>query len=270
MLADPAITDLVSAMTTVLLVEDEPDLRSLVVRELEAAGYRVRAAAGGVAALRLFGDESPDLVLLDWLLPGMDGLEVLRRLRQSSPVPVLMLTARAEEVDRVVGLETGADDYLTKPFSMRELIARVRALLRRHERLQEMLAEDRADSPATVRFGALELDPGAHVARLDAAPLELTRTEFGLLHLLLRNRGRAFSRTYLHDAVWGEPSVDGDRSVDNAILRLRRKLGRLGGAIETVWGVGYRCSATSDRQPPSGSEGTTGPPRPDGRSTADV
>jgi DNA-binding response OmpR family regulator len=231
------------ANATVLLVEDEAQLARLVVRELEAAGYRVRHAPDGAAALRLFAEEAPDLVVLDWMLPGLDGLEVLRRLRQSSAVPVLMLTARAEEVDRVVGLEVGADDYLTKPFGTRELVARARALLRRHERLQEMMAADRAEGGAALRFGPLELDPTAHLASLGGEPVDLTRTEFGVLNLLLRNRGRAFSRAYLHDAVWGEPSVEGDRSVDNAILRLRRKLGPLGEAIETVWGVGYRLRA---------------------------
>jgi DNA-binding response OmpR family regulator len=149
-------------------------------------------------------------------------------------------------VDRVIGLEVGADDYLTKPFSMRELVARVRALLRRQERLTEMLVADRSEGGITLQLGPLEVDPTAHLARLDGHPLDLTRTEFSLLHLLLRNRGRAFSRTYLHDAVWGEPAVEGDRSVDNAVLRLRKKLGRLGDAIETVWGVGYRLSAHPD------------------------
>jgi DNA-binding response OmpR family regulator len=230
-------------MPTVLVVEDEAELARLVVRELEAAGFQVRRAPDGHTALGLFAEATPDVVVLDWMLPGLDGLEVLRRLRQSSAVPVLMLTARAEEVDRVIGLEVGADDYLTKPFGSRELVARVRALLRRHERLQEMLADDRAEGTAIVRLGPLELDPAAHVARLDGALLELTRTEFGLLHLLLRNRGRAFSRAYLRDAVWHESSFEGDRSVDNAILRLRKKLGTLGNAIETVWGVGYRFAS---------------------------
>src|SRR5712692_3659917 len=171
-------------MADVLLVEDEPELGRLVMRELEAAGYRVRYAADGPAALRLFAAAPPDLVVLDWMLPGLDGLEVLRRLRQTSPVPVLMLTARAEEVDRVIGLELGADDYLTKPFGTRELVARVRALLRRQERLQELLAADRAEGTATLRFGPLELDPTGHVAQMDREPLDLTRTEFALLHLL--------------------------------------------------------------------------------------
>ena len=231
-------------MATVLLVEDEEQLARLIQRELEAAGYRVRHATDGAVALRLFPDEAPAVSILDWMLPGIDGLEVLRRVRQRSAVPVLMLTARAEEVDRVIGLEIGADDYLTKPFGTRELVARVRALLRRQERLEEMLSADRASGTATLRLGPFELDPVAHLARLGDEPLDLSRTEFGLLHLLLRNRGRAFSRTYLRDAVWGESSFEGDRSVDNAMLRLRKKLGPLGETIETVWGVGYRLRAS--------------------------
>jgi len=151
-------------------------------------------------------------------------LEVLRRIRQSSATPVLMLTARDEEADRVIGLEVGADDYLTKPFSMRELMARVRALLRRIERVRQILEADRAGSDAVISFGPLRLNPQAYQATLADEPLDLTRTEFELLYLLLRNPGRAFSRVYLLDTVWGESYVTGDRSVDNAILRLRRKL----------------------------------------------
>jgi DNA-binding response OmpR family regulator len=231
-------------VATILVVEDELELGRLVVRELEAAGYVVQHALNASTALQQFAQDPPDRIVLDWMLgPPMDGLELLRRVRQTSAVPVLMLTARAEEVDRVVGLEVGADDYLTKPFGTRELVARVRALLRRHERLQEQLAADRADGGGVLRLAGLEVDPAAHLARLDGDILDLTRTEFGLLNLLLRNRGRAFSRAYLHDTVWGEPAVEGDRSVDNAVLRLRRKLGPLGEAIETVWGVGYRFSA---------------------------
>src|SRR5262245_17346333 len=227
----------------VLLVEDERELARIVARELEAAGFEVRQAYDGETALASVSDQPPDIVVLDWMLPGIDGLEVLRRLRQTSALPVLMLTARAEEVDRVIGLEVGADDYLTKPFGARELVARVRALLRRHERLQEMLAADRAEGTGKLSFGPLLVDPAAHIARLHGETVDLSRTEFGLLHLLVRNKGRAFSRAYLHDAVWGEPAVEGDRSVDNTVLRLRKKLGELGDAIETVWGVGYRLSA---------------------------
>src|SRR5438874_9669324 len=131
-------------MATILLVEDEAELARLLERELEAAGYAVKHAADGAAAIEQFEQAQPHLVVLDWMLPTMDGLEVLRRIRQSSAVPVLMLTAKAEEIDSVIGLKVGADDYLTKPFGTRELIARVRALLRRHERLQEMFDADRA------------------------------------------------------------------------------------------------------------------------------
>lgn len=227
-------------MATILLVEDAQDLALVVLRELEAAGYQTLHAADGVAALELHAGEQPDLVILDWMLPRLDGLEVLRRLRQSAPTPVLMLTARGEETDRVVGLEVGADDYLIKPFSMRELIARVRALLRRAELLRQTLSADRAGDGELLTRGALRLDPQAHLAQLDGAPLDLSPTEFALLHLLLRSPGRAFSRAYLLDTVWRESYIGGDRSVDNAVLRLRKKLGPVGEAIETVWGVGYR------------------------------
>jgi DNA-binding response OmpR family regulator len=229
-------------METILLIEDEHELARVVARELEANGYRVVHAPDGRRALELHASRQPDLVILDWMLPGLDGLEVLRLIRQTSAVPVLMLTARGEEVDRVVGLEVGADDYLTKPFSMRELVARVRALLRRLAHVEQVLAEDRRRHTGAIRYGGLCLEPEAYRATLDGVPLDLTRTEFDLLHLLVRNPGRAFSRAYLLDAVWGEHYIAGDRSVDNAILRLRKKLAGLGDCIETVWGVGYRLA----------------------------
>jgi DNA-binding response OmpR family regulator len=231
-------------MSMILLVEDERELARVITRELEAEGYQVVHARAGQEALELHARHQPDLVILDWMLPGLDGLEVLRRIRQATNdgamVPVLMLTARSEEVDRVVGLEVGADDYLTKPFSMRELIARVRALLRRITYVQRILREDRLPDQTAMRYAGLTLEPERYRVTLDGALLELTRTEFKLLHFLLRYPGRVFSRAYLLDAVWGEHYVAGDRSVDNAILRLRKKLGDLGEAIETVWGVGYR------------------------------
>jgi DNA-binding response OmpR family regulator len=227
-------------MATILLAEDAQDLAQVVLRELAAAGYQTLHAADGVAALDLHERALPDLVILDWMLPRLDGLEVLRQLRRTTATPVLMLTARGEETDRVVGLEVGADDYLTKPFSMRELVARVRALLRRAELLRQTLRADRADDGAPLTRDGLRLDPQAHLAQLDGAPLDLSPTEFALLHLLLRGPGRAFSRAYLLDTVWRESYIGGDRSVDNAVLRLRKKLGPLGDAIETVWGIGYR------------------------------
>jgi DNA-binding response OmpR family regulator len=227
-------------MTTLLLVEDTIDLALVIVRELEAHGYTVAHAADGTTALDLHARDQPSLVILDWMLPGMDGLEVLRRIRQTAATPVLMLTARGEETDRVVGLELGADDYLAKPFSMRELVARVRALLRRAEMIQQTMAADRAPTAQVLRYGSLVLDSEAHAATLDSEELDLSPTEFALLHLLLRSPGRAFSRAYLLDTVWGHDYVGGDRSVDNAVLRLRKKLGALGDEIDTVWGVGYR------------------------------
>jgi DNA-binding response OmpR family regulator len=234
---------------TILLVEDARELAQVIVRELQAAGYATLHAADGVAALDLHRREHPDLVILDWMLPKMDGLEVLRRLRLSgggaAATPVLMLTARSEETDRVIGLEVGADDYLTKPFSMRELIARVRAMLRRGDLLRATLSADATASAEVLVRGPLRLDPAAHLATLDEDQLDLSPTEFALLHLLLRSPGRAFSRAYLMETVWQEASIGGDRSVDNAVLRLRKKLGMLGEAIETVWGVGYRLRPES-------------------------
>ena len=227
-------------MATILLVEDARELAAVVARELEAAGYRVHHVADGRSALTAHASLSPDLVILDWMLPGMDGLDVLRQLRQMAPTPVLMLTARSEETDRVVGLEVGADDYLTQPFSMRELVARVRALLRRHELLMQMLAADRDGATETLTRGPLRLDAAAHLATLDGEPLDLSPTEFALLHLLMRSPGRAFSRTYLLETIWRESYIGGDRSVDNVVLRLRKKLGPLGEDIETVWSIGYR------------------------------
>ena len=229
-------------MTTILLVEDAQGLAQVILRDLRAEGYDVLHAADGLTALELYAKHAPDLVILDWMLPGVDGLEVLRRIRQSSYVPVLMLTARGEEVDRVIGLEVGADDYLTKPFGMRELLARVRALLRRIAHAQQLMQADRRADAGPLVYGPLRLDPGAFAATLEGRPLTLTRTEYDLLCLLVRNPGRAFSRDYLLDAVWGEHYVTGDRSVDNAVLRLRKKLGALNAAIETVWGVGYRLA----------------------------
>src|SRR5713226_1414242 len=183
-------------MTTILLVEDTYDLAQVIIRELEASGYHVLHASDGLTALRLHSREHPALVILDWMIPKMDGLEVLRRVRQTAPTPVLMITARGEETDRVVGLELGADDYLTKPFSMREFIARVRALLRRAELVQQVLRADHENTGGTLTHGQLYLDPQAHLARLEGIPLELSPTEFALLHLLLRSPGRAFSRAY--------------------------------------------------------------------------
>ena len=227
-------------MTTILLVEDEAALAQVVLRELAASGYATLHTSDGLNAVKVHNNSQVDLVILDWMLPGLSGLDVLRQIRQVASTPVLMLTARSEEADRVVGLEVGADDYLTKPFSMRELIARVRALLRRNELILQTLNADRSDASAMLVQGPLSLNPRTHVATLDGTVLDLSPTEFNLLQLLLRSPGRAFSRAYLIETIWSETYVGGDRSVDNVVLRLRKKLGKVGDSIETVWGVGYR------------------------------
>lgn len=227
-------------MTTILLVEDEIKLAEIIRRELEVIGFQVWHAKDGYQALQLFQQHTPDLVILDWILPEMSGLDVLRQLRKTSPVPILMLTARTDPVDRVVGLEVGADDYLVKPFNMSELIARIRALFRREERIREILSTDQDRDQAPIRYGDLLLDPQACSCTLDGQPLELTALEFDLLSLLLSHPGRTFNRMYLVETIWESTFIEGDRSVDNAILRLRKKLEPMGDCIETVRGVGYR------------------------------
>jgi DNA-binding response OmpR family regulator len=224
----------------ILLVEDTPELAQAIIKELEAAGYSTDHALSGEAALRLCSVQHFNLIILDWMLPGMDGLAVLRHLRTHSAVPVLMLTARADEFDRVLGLEVGADDYLTKPFSMRELTARVHAMLRRRALIEQTLQEDAHPDAERIVLDALVIDPQTQTLTVEAEVVDLTRREFDLLYLLARNPGRVFSRSYLLDTVWSADYVEGDRAVDNAVLRLRRKLRESGDKIETVWGVGYR------------------------------
>jgi DNA-binding response OmpR family regulator len=240
-------------MATILIVEDERELNSLIRRHLEDEGHRVVQAFDGPSALEVAQHERPDLVVLDWMLPRLDGMEVCRRLRRDSIVPILMLTARAEEVDRVLGLEVGADDYLTKPFSVRELLARIRAIFRRIE-LQNT-AESSEPSLPLLQEGPLQLDIGEHIATVGREPVDLTPKEFDLLAMLMRNPGRAFARDYLLDKVWGYDFGGLDtRTVDTHVLRLRKKLGSVGERIETVWGVGYRFARSGKRQRPSATE----------------
>jgi DNA-binding response OmpR family regulator len=230
-------------MSKILLVEDTPDLARAIRRDLESEGYAVFHAVDGLQALQFFQQHKPNIIILDWMLPQMDGLEVLRQVRTQSAIPVLMLTARSAEFDRVLGLEVGADDYLVKPFSMRELIARVRALLRRIEHVQQIVAADRERQTQALTYQELHLNPKTYQVTITGKPVDLTRTEFDLLHLFVCNPGRVFSRTYLLDTIWSENYIPGDRSVDNAILRLRKKLGPLGEAVETIWGIGYRLKS---------------------------
>jgi DNA-binding response OmpR family regulator len=190
--------------------------------------------------------ERPDLVVLDWMLPRLDGMEVCRRLRRDSIVPILMLTARTEEVDRILGLEVGADDYLTKPFSVRELLARIRAIFRRIK--LQSVADSSEPTLPLLQEGPLQLDLGEHVATVGGNPIDFTPKEFDLLAMLMRNPGRAFARDYLLDKVWGYEFGGLDtRTVDTHVLRLRKKLGPIGERIETVWGVGYRFARSGQR-----------------------
>jgi DNA-binding response OmpR family regulator len=227
-------------MPLILVIEDSKNLADVISREMKQAGYAVLAAYDGETGLQLIRQKEPDFIILDWMLPGKSGLDILHELGDHRLAPVLMLTARSEEADRVIGLELGADDYLTKPFSMRELLARVRAMLRRHKRIQEIMRSDQNPASGQLVWGDILIDPTRYYAAKEGVDLELTRTEFDLLTLFVRNPRRVFSRAYLLETVWGETYIEGDRSVDNAILRLRKKLGEQGEAIETVWGMGYR------------------------------
>jgi DNA-binding response OmpR family regulator len=230
-------------MATILVVEDERELNNLIRRHLEDDGHRVLQAFDGLSGLAAAQRDQPHLVILDWMLPQLDGMEVCRRIRRESIVPILILTARDGEIDKVVGLEVGADDYLTKPFSIRELLARVRAILRRIE-LQSTVGA--AERPQAIEDGPLRVDIGEHAASVDGRSIDVTPKEFDLLAMLVRNPGRAFARDYLLDKIWGfEFSGLDTRTVDTHVLRLRKKLGSVGSRIETVWGVGYRFARTS-------------------------
>ncbi len=218
---------------TVLIVEDDPDVVRVARAYLEREGYAVSVERDGEAGLLRARADRPDLVVLDWMLPHASGIDVLRRLRQESEVPVLFLTARTDEADRVLGLELGADDYLVKPFSPRELVARVGAILRR--------GASRSDAAEPVRHGPLEVDPGTRVARVDGRVADLTRIEFDLLATLIAAPGRVFRREELIERVWGVEHDGGDRVVDVHVSNLRQKLAAAGAgeSIRTVRGVGY-------------------------------
>ena len=226
--------------TRVVVVEDEQSISDPLRSALEREGYRVEVASTGAAGLDAVRRDEPDVVLLDLMLPDIDGRDVCRTIRSSSRVPIIMLTARGLETDRVVGLELGADDYLVKPFGIRELMARIHALLRRVELFREAGNEA---PPPVLTAGALQIDLAQHVVTVEGDSVDLTPKEFDLLALLVRNPGRAFARDYLLEKVWGYDYPGFDRTVDTHVLRLRKKLGDSGDQIETVWGVGYRLAA---------------------------
>ena len=219
---------------TVLLIEDEEEIADLLRLVFEKEGFRLLHAASGEKGLEVLTQRSPRAVLLDLGLPGMDGMEVCRRIRSTSEVPIIMLTARDDEIDKVVGLEIGADDYVTKPFSPREVVARVKAVLRR--------SEQQPEAPAAITIADFEIDSGRRTVRTPSGELvQPTAREFDLLWHLARNRGIVLSRSQLLEAVWGSDYYGESRTVDVHVRQLRRKLVDI--PIETVWGVGYKMGS---------------------------
>ena len=225
------------AVATILVVDDEPRIVQLVRDYLEHGGFTVLTASDGPAALRSARTGRPDLVVLDLGLPGLDGLDVARTLRRGGEVPIIILSARTDESDKLVGLELGADDYLTKPFSPKELVARVRAVLRR--------ASDAASPADVIRVGSdVELDVQRMEARFDGRRVDLTKSEFQIVAAMARQPGRVFTRSQLLDAVRGVAIESYERAIDAHIKNIRRKIGAR--HIETVFGVGYRFAEPAD------------------------
>jgi DNA-binding response OmpR family regulator len=224
---------------TILVVEDEASIASFVALYLKNAGYTVRTASSGHDALGLAAAEQPALIVLDLMLPDLDGIEVCKRIRQDSDVPILMLTARDEDVDKIIGLEVGADDYLTKPFNPRELVARVKSILRRS-------TPDRRDLESeTIQHGDLHVDAGRREVHVVGDEIQLAPKEFDLLWELLDHRGLVLTRDQLLERVWGYTFAGDTRTVDVHVRQLRRKLGDAS-PIVTVWGVGYKVAPARD------------------------
>ena len=224
---------------TVLVVEDETSIASFVALYLKNAGYRVQTAGTGQEALDALSHDRPDLVILDLMLPDIDGIEVCRRIRRGSDLPILMLTARDEDVDKIIGLEVGADDYLTKPFNPRELVARVKSILRR------AVPERREPQERQLTHGPLQIDAGRREVHVDGEEVQLAPKEFDLLWELLDHRGLVLTRDQLLERVWGYTFAGDTRTVDVHVRQLRRKLGDAS-PIVTVWGVGYKVAPTRD------------------------
>jgi DNA-binding response OmpR family regulator len=223
----------------ILVVEDESSIASFVALYLKNAGYGVRTAANGTDALAQVAQEMPGLIVLDLMLPDIDGIEVTKRIRQTSDVPILMLTARDEDVDKIIGLEVGADDYLTKPFNPRELVARIKTILRR--------AATPAPPPArtVLTHGDLRIDAGRREVTLEGRVVQLAPKEFDLLYALMEHHGIVLTRDQLLERVWGYTFAGDTRTVDVHVRQLRRKLGDAS-PIVTVWGVGYKVSPAKD------------------------
>jgi two-component system alkaline phosphatase synthesis response regulator PhoP len=228
-----------SQAQTVLVVEDEVSIASFIALYLKNAGYRVKAVSSGGDALAQVEVEQPALIVLDLMLPDMDGIDVCRRIRQRKDIPILMLTARDEDVDKIIGLEVGADDYMTKPFNPRELVARVKSILRRSTPAR------RASESAQIRHGDLHVDSGRREAYVGDEEIQLAPKEFDLLWELLDHRGLVLTRDQLLERVWGYTFAGDTRTVDVHVRQVRRKLGDAS-PIVTVWGVGYKVSPARD------------------------
>jgi DNA-binding response OmpR family regulator len=228
-----------SQAQTVLVVEDEASIASFVSLYLKNAGYKVRAVASGTDALAQVELEQPALIVLDLMLPDIDGIEVCRRLRQRRDIPILMLTARDEDIDKIIGLEVGADDYMTKPFNPRELVARVKSILRRSTPAR------RESESAQIQHGDLRVDAGRREVHVGDEEIQLAPKEFDLLWELLDHRGLVLTRDQLLERVWGYTFAGDTRTVDVHVRQVRRKLGDAS-PIVTVWGVGYKVAPARD------------------------
>jgi DNA-binding response OmpR family regulator len=231
------------ASSRIMIVEDDRTLLGVLKYNLTKEGYNIVTAIDGAQALEVARSEKPELIVLDIMLPKLDGFEVCRILRREMTVPILMLTAKTEEIDKVVGLELGADDYMTKPFSMREFLARIRAMLRRTEMMKQEIASSKEVKPSVVKVGSLEIDPVRHQVSLSGSLLNLSPKEFDLLAFLASNQAQVFSRDYLLEKVWGYDYAGDTRTVDVHIRWLRQKI-EVDPAhprhLLTVRGVGYK------------------------------
>ncbi len=228
-------------MAEVLVVDDDGHIREVVRFSLEQAGHRVREASDGEKALALFTEHAFDMVILDIVMPGMDGLDICRKIRAHSEVPIIFVSSRDDELDKVLGLEMGADDYIAKPFSPRELVARVKAVLRRVQAQREPPPQN----SELIKHGLLEIDLARHRCLWGAKEIVFTVTEFSLLETLIRSPGRVYTRDQLVDKAYGDGHVISDRTVDSHIRRIRKKLDTAGAdIIETVYGLGYRAKET--------------------------
>ncbi|QHT61596.1 response regulator transcription factor [Paenibacillus lycopersici] len=229
--------------TKILIIEDEEAIADLLAYGLEREGFLARTASNGADGLKELERFRPNLLLLDWMLPDQSGLDICKRVTANYNLPILMITARSDITDKILGLEFGADDYITKPFDLREVIARIRSILRRIAQAGQI--EDAASGDNVIRLRNIDVAPAERLVTKDGEPVELTPKEFDLLLTLLGNRGRIYSRTELLDLVWGYDFPGDTRTVDTHIQRLRKKLDA-GDLITTVFGIGYKCEKRAD------------------------